>query len=128
MVGVGVGVVRVMVRLANAFKRREEKDESLLHARLHGSLNPSFFGIPLYADHVKCILRHRDFWSRRKVTGNSRNLDNCPWFGVFVPVNLVLGVWVPGDLVVNEWVHLAHVYVGSVRETEEHIREVGGRS
>lgn len=123
-VGVGVGVVRVMVCLANAFKGREEKDESLLHARLHGSLNPSFFGIPLYADHVRCILRHRDFWSRCKVTGNSRNLDNCPWFGVFVPVNLVLGVWVAGDLVV----HLAHVYVGSGRETEEHIREVGGRS
>lgn len=33
--GVGGGV-GVMVRLANAFKRREEKDESLLRAQLHG--------------------------------------------------------------------------------------------
>lgn len=34
--GVGWGGVGVMVRLANAFKRKEEKDESLLRAQLHG--------------------------------------------------------------------------------------------
>lgn len=34
--GWGGGGVGVMVRLANAFKRREEKDESLLRAQLHG--------------------------------------------------------------------------------------------
>lgn len=37
-----------------------------------------------------------------------------------MPVNLVLWVWVPGGLVVNEWVHLADVYVGSVRTRIEY--------
>lgn len=37
-----------------------------------------------------------------------------------MPVNLVLWVWVPADLVVDERLHLADVYVGSVRKTKEH--------
>lgn len=36
-----------------------------------------------------------------------------------MPVNLVLRVWVTAELVVRDWVHLADIYVGSVRKTKE---------
>lgn len=34
-----------------------------------------------------------------------------------MPVNLVLWVWVTGELAVTEGLHLADVYIGSVRKT-----------
>lgn len=42
-----------------------------------------------------------------------------------MPVNLVLRVWVTAELVLGDWVHLADIYVGSVRKTKEHDASEG---